>query len=112
MARFQYSKKEHSKRNYIVSIVVFIIVIGLFYYGVQSVSSRTDAEQLASLESALQQSITHCYAVEGSYPESLTYLKEHYGISYDEDKYFVDYRPSAANIMPDVTIIEKGGSKR
>lgn len=109
MARFQYSKKEHNRRNYIVSLVVFILVIGIFYFGIQSVSTRTDEEQLSSLENALQRSITHCYAVEGTYPESLAYLEEHYGISYDEDKYFVDYRPSAANIMPDVTIIEKKG---
>lgn len=108
MARFQYSKKEHKQRNYILSLFIFIVVIGIFYFGIQSVSVKTDSEQLASLEHALSRSIVHCYAVEGTYPESLQYLKEHYGISYDEDKYFVDYRAAGANIVPDVTVIKKG----
>ena len=46
--------------------------------------------------------------MEGSYPESLEYLKEHYGITYDEDRFFVDYKIVGTNILPDVTIIEKG----
>lgn len=110
MERFQYKKDKHSQRNYLISLVVFVLIFSIFYFGIQSVSSRTDKEQLSSLKNALQRSITHCYAVEGTYPESLAYLEEHYGISYDEDKYFVDYRPSAANIMPDVTIIKKKGA--
>ena len=64
--------------------------------------------QKESLESALIRNITYCYAVEGSYPESLDYLKEHYGLTYDEDRFFVDYQVIGANILPDVTIIEKG----
>ena len=107
MARFQYGKPNNSYRNLIISIIIFSCIIFCFFYGLNTVSSRTDAEALASLENAVQQGVTHCYAVEGVYPESLDYLKEHYGISYDPDKYYVDYRIEGANIMPDVTIIKK-----
>ena len=51
-----------------------------------------------------------CYAVEGAYPQSLDYLKTNYGITYNEDLFFVDYRISGANIFPDVTIIERSGA--
>ncbi len=51
-------------------------------------------------------SIANCYALEGEYPESLEYIKENYGLVYDEDRFFVDYRVSGSNIMPDVTIID------
>ena len=80
----------------------------LFYQGIESLSSGSVRRQKESLENALNRSITYCYAVEGSYPESLEYLKEHYGITYDEDRFFVDYKIVGANILPDVTIIEKG----
>ena len=63
--------------------------------------------QKESLENAITRSITHCYAVEGSYPASLDYLKENYGLTYDEDLFFVDYQTIGSNILPDVTIIEK-----
>ena len=49
----------------------------------------------------------YSYAANGFYPESLEYLKEHYHISYDTDKYFVDYQALGENIFPDITIIEK-----
>ena len=51
--------------------------------------------------------ICHCYSVEGVYPESLEYLKENYGLTYNEDLFYVDYRTTGANLIPDVTIIEK-----
>ena len=41
----------------------------------------------------------------------LDYLKKNYGLHYDENRYFVDYQPLGANILPEVTIIRRGGSK-
>ncbi len=109
MARFQYGKKKHTYRKFVLSAVIFLAIAGAFYQGVQSLSSGTKKRQRESLENALTRSITYCYTVEGAYPESLDYLKEHYGLMYDEDLFFVDYRVTGSNILPDVTIIEKGG---
>ena len=64
--------------------------------------------QLESLENAIHQSIVYCYTLEGCYPESLEYMKEHYGLIYNEELFFVDYRLQGTNIMPDVTIIPRG----
>ena len=109
MARFQYGKKKHTYRKFVLSAVVFVVIAGAFYQGIQSLSSGTKKRQRESLENALTRSITYCYTVEGAYPESLEYLKEHYGLHYDENMFFVDYRVTGSNILPDVTIIEKGG---
>ena len=108
MARFQYQKKQLIYRKFIISVCVFLLIVLLFYQGIESLSSGSVRRQKESLENALNRSITYCYAVEGSYPESLEYLKEHYGITYDEDRFFVDYKIIGANILPDVTIIQKG----
>ena len=37
----------------------------------------------------------------------MDYLKENYGLMYDEDRYFIDYQPLGSNLMPDVTIIPR-----
>ena len=108
MARVEYQKKQHTYRKFIISVCVFLLIVLLFYQGIESLSSGSVRRQRESLENALNRSITYCYAVEGSYPESLEYLKEHYGITYDEDRFFVDYKIVGTNILPDVTIIEKG----
>lgn len=108
MARFQYQKKPHTYRKFILSVCAFLLIVLLFYQGIESLSRGSLRRQKESLNNALNRSITYCYAVEGSYPENLDYLKEHYGLTYDEDRFFVDYKVTGSNILPDVTIIEKG----
>lgn len=111
MAYFQYQrKKTHSGRMFL-SIALFLAIFVLFFVGIRSFSASSAARQKDNLENALNRSITYCYATEGSYPESLAYIKEHYGLHYDEKRFFVDYKISGSNIFPDVTIIEKGDKK-
>ena len=55
----------------------------------------------------LEQSVTLCYALEGSYPESLDYLQNHYGIRWDEERFLVDFEPVGSNLPPDVTVIAR-----
>ena len=108
MSRFQYQKESRHMPRFLLSVCVFLAILRLFFQGISSFSGDTRRRQKESLENALIRNITYCYAVEGSYPESLDYLKEHYGLTYDEDRFFVDYQVIGANILPDITIIEKG----
>lgn len=110
MARFQYRQKSHSGAKIVLALCLFIAIVALFYCGINSLSKTTDSKEKESLENALHKSITYCYATEGAYPESLAYIEENYGLTYDKDKYFVDYRVMGSNILPDVTIIEKQAS--
>ena len=105
--RFQTERRERPFFRLLLSVCVFALILGCFSLGVRSLSADTDRRQRESLERALNQSITSCYAVEGAYPESLEYLTEHYGLTYDHDRFFVDYRISGANIYPDVTLLEE-----
>ena len=59
------------------SILIFLLIFLLFYKGVGSVSQTASEQQMENLQQAIRRSAVHCYAVEGSYPESLDYLKEH-----------------------------------
>ncbi len=102
------SKKESSYgRNLVISLLLFAAIFTGCLYGFTSVNTRLQEEQLQILQDAVTRDITRCYAEEGSYPESLNYLKKHYGLTYDEDKYFIDYQPLGTNIFPDVTIIQR-----
>ena len=93
-----------------VSLVLFLLIFLLFYRGVSSISRTASDQQTENLRQAIQRSAVHCYAVEGAYPESLDYLKEHYGLIYDETRYIVNYEVMGSNLMPDVTVLEKQGS--
>ncbi len=90
-----------------MSLLCFIVIITVFIYGISKVSSRTDSQALETLQNAVSRDIVRCYAIEGVYPENLEYLKDHYGLTYDESRFVVDYQPLGQNILPDVTIIDK-----
>ena len=47
-----------------------------------------------------------CYAVEGAYPDSLDYLRDHYGLAYDQDRYYVSYDAFASNLVPEIHVVE------
>jgi hypothetical protein len=88
-------------------IIIFVVVLGVFMYGISSISNTAAGEEKRTLEQALQNDIVHCYAVEGIYPPTLVYLEEHYGLTYDKEKFLVDYQVIGSNLMPNVTVIER-----
>ena len=72
-----------------------------------SFSRSNLAHEKEILEKAINRSVTQCYALEGDYPASLTYLKDNYGLTYNEEHFFVDYQYIGGNLRPDITIIER-----
>ena len=108
MNRFQENrKKERIDRSFFLSLFLFAAVTGLVWNGVTTISEQTARQQKKNLEEAVQRDIVTCYALEGRYPESLDYLKEHYGLTYNEERYLVNYEVTGSNLMPDVTVMEK-----
>ena len=65
-------------------------------------------EGLELAEQSIRRAAVQCYALEGFYPAGVDYLEEYYGVSVDEDRYFVDYRYIASNLMPDITVLPTG----
>lgn len=91
-------------RGYMAYMLLPVLLV-IFYLIISSLRTSTIERQLDSLNGALNRDIIHCYAVEGYYPPSLDYLKEHYGLTYDEELFIVDYHPVAANMKPTYTVL-------
>lgn len=92
-----------------ISIALFVLLFVFFLYMLGNISKETLDRQEKSLNTAINRSIVSCYCVEGTYPPSLEYIEEHYGLIYDKDTFFVDYQIFGSNIYPDVTILRKEG---
>ena len=117
-------KKKDYKKGYILPVCIFILMMVMLFYGVNSVTNATAQKEQESLKNAVVQSAVHCYSVEGAYPDSLDYLKkhytlsqlneiyQHYGITWDESKYKVTYEIIAKNIRPEVKVIPLQESKK
>ena len=98
------------KRNFwstFLPILFLILVLGIFIACSDSFSQSNRKHEKEILQDALNRSITQCYALEGNYPHNLDYLKEHYGLTYNEEHFFIDYQYIGGNLRPDVTIIER-----
>lgn len=107
MNRFEASKSHRRIRLISLPIIAFILLFLLFINGLSSVSKTTLDKQQESLSEAIDRSVAQCYAVEGTYPPSLNYLENHYGLYYDHERFFVDYQAIGSNLLPDITIIRK-----
>ena len=91
-----------------------VLVLGIllfFFTAIRNLKTGNGEEGKEQLEQALLRSAVACYAAEGIYPPNVEYIKEHYGIQIDEDRYFVQYEVFAENLMPEITVLEKADEK-
>lgn len=87
-------------------LLVALLVVWLFL-AVGSLEAEQDRQGRQQLEDALRRATVACYAAEGIYPPDLEYLKQHYGLQINEDRYVVFYEAFAENLMPEITVLEK-----
>ena len=88
----------------IALILALIVMAVLVFDHVGTVQSR---EETTIVRDAVRQAAITCYAVEGAYPDSVEYLREHYQLAYDEDRYAVTLDAFASNLIPDIYIEDR-----
>ena len=105
-------KRKHSfARSLTVSIIVFAVLVFASTMLFRGVSAKSSEAQTELVRDAVKRASLTCFAVEGAYPTTLDYLKKHYGLIYDEDRYFVRYEAFASNILPDIRVTERGAEE-
>ena len=89
-------------------LILAIIVLVFFLISMMKLENTRQEMGKQQLEDALRRAAVACYAAEGFYPPNVTYLVQHYGLQYDEAAYKVHYEVFASNLMPEITVVEKG----
>ena len=92
----------------VAAIVIFIALIVAFVFLVNNITGKGNGRELEIVRDAVKNAALTCYAVEGMYPDDLSYLREHYNLSYNEERYIVSYEPLASNLMPSIKVVERG----
>ena len=88
-------------------LAFFALTLFFVLTGLNEAESSVRANGLRGAEEAVQRAAVTCYALEGAYPESYGYLKEHYAVNVNEKSYLVSYTIFASNLMPDITVTER-----
>lgn len=105
MLHVEVQKRKSPVPGYLLSFIIFLLVVILFLFSVKAIAGRTDEDRLNALTDTVKRASIQCYAIEGRYPPSVEYLEEHYGVVIDHNQYYVFYDGWASNIMPDITIL-------
>lgn len=95
------------KRKIILFVAgaLFVIVVCLLVSFRISTGLLKQGE--VSLQDAILSSAKQCCAIEGSYPPSLEYLEQNYGLVVNREKYIITYSIFAENILPNVIVSAK-----
>ncbi len=102
------SEKPHGgKRSALLFVVIFLLFLGCVHY----VNRETGTEEMRYIEQAIERAVIQCYAIEGSYPQNLAYIEENYGLVYDKERFFVDYRTIGSNLRPEIVVLERKDGK-
>lgn len=94
---------------YLFLASIFVLALTFVLGGLGKAGEASAAEGLRIAEESIRRAVINCYASEGIYPPNYEYLKTHYGISIDEERYIVHYEIFASNIMPSITVLEDKG---
>ena len=70
--------------------LLFLGILLLFVFGFQSAASFNKRNEQQQITETIQKLTLKCYSIEGRYPTSIAYLKEHYGLLIDEEEYRVN----------------------
>ena len=106
--------KNISKKD-VAAVLIFVALIIAFVFLINNITSKSSERELGIIRDAVKNAALTCYVVEGTYPDDVQYLRDHYNLSYNEDKYFVMFRERsfASNVIPDIIVeeIKEGDGK-
>ena len=106
------SMRRRSRTNFRIAVCMLLMLLWvlLFTAMADNLSDQSASQQQVSLQLAIEHAITSCYALEGMYPPDLQYMKDHYGLIYDESLFYVDYQPIASNMRPVFYVLQMTNS--
>lgn len=95
------------RRRITAAILAFAIAaaVAWFVWGVVSADLRQQGAE--SVRQVILDAAVQCAAIEGSYPATLSYLEDHYGVVVNHDDYVVTYEAFASNVMPTVVVVPR-----
>ncbi len=104
------TRKKWNGLSLILGTLAFAAIAVWVAAGLRQAAASSEREGLRLAEQSIRRAAVSCYAVEGAYPATYDQLKEWSGIQVDEERYAVFYEIFASNIMPDITVVERGSA--
>lgn len=91
----------------ILPSLLFVFMLACLLIGVTRFDKLRKEQNLILTEQAIRKATIQCYANEGIFPSSISYLEENYYLHIDYDTYYVMYESVASNFMPEIGVFLK-----
>lgn len=101
--RTQSEIRARRARGVIVTLVALVLIAALVI-GTLAFQKMSREQGTASIRESILSTAMQCYAIEGSYPSSLSHLEDAYGLTVNHDDYIINYEWFADNIPPSVAV--------
>lgn len=89
----------------VLCVLLAAVIVAEVWSAVSGVGQEKKQEDRLRLEEALVNAAVACYAIEGTYPDSVEYLIERCGIQYNSELFEVKYEYYGSNLLPDITVL-------
>ena len=108
------SRRKKFLRGFLLIFPVLLLVLAsvLFVAGISHTSGQALSKGQDALEKALKTGAVRTYALTGEYPEDLSQLLRDYHITYDKNRFVVEYVPNGSNLLPSISVIALSGSTK
>lgn len=93
--------------RWVVAAVVAAALAAGLWLACTAAHQQAVEQGAASVRAAVLDAAMQCAAVEGSYPSSLEYLEERYGLVVNHQDYLVAYDAFASNVPPTVVVVPR-----
>ncbi|MEG1405489.1 MAG: hypothetical protein RSC34_02625 [Alistipes sp.] len=105
---FSQTKSVSRKRTVRVVVVTCVVLAALAcWFAFGAIGTTLKEQSAVSVRDAILNSAKQCCAIEGSYPPSLIYLEDNYGLAINHRNYAITYDVFAENVMPSVVVLPK-----
>lgn len=95
-----------------IVIIVVALACALLAMGVWQFTLQQQREDSIHAQQQVKQAVidcaTQCYAIEGAYPNDVTYLEENYGLQINRNRFIVSYETLGSNVVPSIEVLVRG----
>ena len=95
------------RRNRIIGVIVIVLIVIACVFAYNAIAANMRDQGAASVHDAIESAAKQCAAIEGSYPVSLKYLEDNYGLRVNHDDYVITYEIFAGNVIPSILVVPR-----
>ena len=101
------NKQKAEKWIKAIGLIITAAMLIILLAAIKNIADGSENDEKRQLETTIRRSVMACYADEGVYPPNVDYLREHYGLQINDERFVVHYSVFAENLMPDITVLER-----